>query len=252
MRVRMQLGLLLLVVLPNAACGQGPTGPGPGERGVLFVGNSLTYYNELPAMLEGLLDASGTGDFHVESVTGANYGLPDHWADGRARELIGAGGWEVVVLQQGPSATEGRPYLLDYADVFAAEIRAIGAVPALYMVWPSVQRAFDFDGVFDSYRTAAEQVDGYFYPAGQAWRIAWETDPDLALYGSDGFHPTLLGSWLAALVMYEQISGLDARDLPASIRMGGNSVPVDEAVAALVQAAAHEANVRHARVPADG
>jgi hypothetical protein len=73
--------------------------------------------------------------------------------------------------------------------------------------------------------------------------------PGPAFYGADGFHPTLLGSWLAALVMYEQITGLDARDLPASIPAGASSVPVDGAVAALVQAAAHEANVRHARVP---
>ena len=31
---------------------------------------------------------------------------------------------------------------------------------------------------------------------------AWRQDPGLRLYGSDGFHPTVLGSYLAALVIY--------------------------------------------------
>lgn len=246
-----ELGMLgLLLVGPVlAACQDGVTGPGPDERGVLFVGNSLTYAHDLPGMLADLLELGGLSDFHIAAVAKPNYGLPDHWADGEARARIASGGWEVVVLQQGPSATEGRPYLLDYAEAFAAEIRAVGAEPALYMVWPSSQRSFDFDGVFDSYETAAAQVDGFFYPAGEAWRIAWETDPDVALYGPDGFHPSLLGTYLAALVMYEQLSELDARDLPATIPPGGGSVPIEADVALLLQEAAHEANARHARTP---
>jgi hypothetical protein len=39
-------------------------------------------------------------------------------------------------------------------------------------------------------------------PAGDAWRRAWRLDPDLSLYGPDGFHPSRLGSILAALVIY--------------------------------------------------
>ena len=243
------VGLLLLGPM-LAACQEESMAPAAGERGVLFIGNSLTYVNDLPGILARLLEIGGAAGFHVASIAEPNYGLPDHWANGEARARIADGGWEVVVMQQGPSATEGRPYLLEYADLFAGEIRAIGADPALYMVWPSLQRSFDFDGVLDSYRTAAEQVDGFFYPAGEAWRIAWVADPDLALYGSDGFHPSLLGSYLAALVIYEQLSGFDARELPASVPTGTGSIPLEPAQARLLQEAAHEANMRHARAPA--
>lgn len=246
------MGVVALLTTVGAGCSLGvaePVGPGADQRAILFIGNSLTYENDLPGMVEGLLELGSSEDVFVAAEVIPNFGLPDHWARGRAQELISVGGWEVVVLQQGPSATEGRPYLLDYAEAFAETIRAVQATPALYMVWPARQRSFDFDGVLDSYRTAAERVDGFFFPAGEAWRIAWETDPDLPLYAADDFHPSPYGTYLAALVMYEQLSGLDARDLPAVVLTLAGAQPIDAGLADLLQAAAHEANTRHARQP---
>ncbi len=52
---------------------------------------------------------------------------------------------------------------------------------------------------------------------------------------------------VAALVMYEQLSGLDPRDLPARIPSTGGAVSMDEDLALLLQEAAREANARHAR-----
>src|SRR5581483_2484722 len=98
---------------------------------------------------------------------------------------------------------------------FAAEARRAGARPALYMVWPSASMAEDFDGVSASYREAAEKVDGLLFPVGEAWRAAWRRDPKLALYGPDGFHPTVAGSYLAALVMYEQLYHRSPVGLPS-------------------------------------
>ena len=228
------------------ACGAqtAPTGPAAGEVAILFVGNSLTYTNGLPLMLEKLLDEHGSPTY-VESVAFPNYGLPDHWSDGTALGRIASGGWDVVILQQGPSATEGRPYLLDFSESFAERIRATGGRPALYMVWPASSRSFDFDGVSDSYETAAELVDGLLFPAGEAWRAAWRADPELALYGADGFHPSVLGTYLAAVVMYQQLSGNDPRDLPATIP--GTSGVVDSATMDILHQAAVEANAEYAR-----
>lgn len=240
------------------ACGLGPVGPtGPAgspprqpteaDLGVLLIGNSLTYTNDLPGMLEALLELGGIENAIVESVAYPNYGLEDHWARGDAARRIADGGWDVVALQQGPSATGGRPSLLEYSDRYAGPIRAAGARPALYMVWPSQARLFDFDGVSDSYATAAVEVDGLLFPAGEAWREAWALDPDTALYGPDGFHPSLFGTYLAALVMYEQLSGRSALDLPPRIPTGGGAIPIEPAQAMLLQTAAHQANAKHAR-----
>lgn len=194
-------------------------------------------------MLGYLLETFGdVGTVEVAAVAFPNYGLEDHWREGTARARIAAGGWDVVVVQQGPSATEGRPSLIEYSGRFAAEVEAAGGRLAVYMVWPSVARDFDFDGVSDAHRTAAREADALLFPAGEAWRAAWRRDADLALYGSDGFHPSRLGSYLAALVMYEQLSGRAASELPDGLIGPGGIEALPDGVSAALHAAATEAN----------
>ena len=212
----------------------------PGLR-VLFIGNSLTAANDLPGMVSALIDSAAAGPIRVSTIAYPNYGLEDHWSTGRARQAISEGEWDFVVLQQGPSATEGRPSLLEYSDRFAADIRAHGATPALYMVWPAKARSFDFDGVSESYRMAAERVDGLLVPVGDAWRIAWAADSSLPLYGSDGFHPSPMGSYLGALVMFGRFTGRSPVGLPSTLSTRLGTVKIDPAVATLLQEAAAEA-----------
>jgi hypothetical protein len=177
---------------------------------ILFIGNSLTYANDLPGMVCTLARAAGR-KVVCESVAKPDYGLEEHWNDREARQAI-ARGWDVVVLQQGPSALpESRRLLVAYAKRFDAEIRKAGARTALYMVWPSQSRRGDFNGVSQSYTAAAKAVNGLLLPAGDAWRAAWAIDATLPLYGPDGFHPSPAGSYLAALVIYEQLFGEPAR-----------------------------------------
>jgi hypothetical protein len=180
--------------------------PGAALR-LLLIGNSLTAANDLPATLEAMARASGV-EMRCAVVAKPNFSLEDHWNDGAARQAIARGGWTFVVLQQGPSALpESRVLLDDYTRRFDGEIRARGARTALFMVWPSASRRGDFDGVAASYAGAATRVGGLLLPAGDAWRAAWRRDPDLPLYGPDGFHPSRLGSYLAALVLFHTITG---------------------------------------------
>jgi hypothetical protein len=227
------------------ACGNagGPTLVEEGEgRGVLFVGNSLTYSNELPEMVRALATASGVS-LRVGVAAYPDWSLEDHWNGGEARSAIGRGDWEVVVLQQGPSSLpESRTLLIDYARRFAGEIRAAGGTPALYSVWPSIARYGDFDRASESYRLAADDVDGLLLPAGEAWRAAWREDPDLSLYGPDGLHPSVEGTYAAALVIYAKILGRSPVGAPSdfSIRDGG-VVHINPAVAPVLQRAAEAA-----------
>lgn len=246
--LRRRAGRLLLAALlwPTTACSPGPTEPGAGPRGegrrILFVGNSLTYYNDLPDIVRALAAASGGEPLAVASATYPNVSLEDHWGGGAARGMIAGGEWSVVVLQQGPSSLpESRVLLRDYAARFATEIRAVGARPALYAVWPTSDRAQDFERAGESYALAAADVNGLLFPVGEAWRAAWRRDPTLPLYAGDGLHPSRTGSYLAAIVIYAVLAERSPVGLPASVRVSGGTIGVTPEMAAVLQAAAAEA-----------
>jgi hypothetical protein len=220
------------------------------ELRVLFIGNSLTYSNDLPSIVEALAKVSGQRKFAYKTIAFPNFSLEDHWNKQDARKAIVNGKWDFVVLQQGPSASkEGRDILVEYGRRFAEEIRRVGGRPALYSVWPSASRQQDFKGVGESYRQAAEEVDGLVFPVGEAWLSAWKVDPSIGLYSADAFHPSATGSYLAGLVIYEQLYKRSPVGLPSKLRLSSGArieIPADQAL--LLQHAAEEANKLFARV----
>ena len=210
-----------------------PPGIGAGAR-VLFIGNSLTEWNDLPAMVRAMASAEDL-DWEVEAHLLSGAGLEDHWQRGFAQARIQSGHWDAVVLQQGPSSLEeSRANLRQWVGEFDALVRASGGRSALYMVWPDLSRFAWFDRVRDSYALAARDASGWFLPAGEAWRAAWSREPSLALYGSDGFHPTVAGSYAAALTIFSGLSGRSPLGLPAP-------ATVDAGTAERLQQAALEA-----------
>lgn len=217
-----------------------PRGGGSNEGRVLFIGNSLTQANDLPAMVE-TVSRQGGSPIGTASVVFGGFSLEDHWNQGTALRRIAEGGWSIVVLQQGPSSLpENQSNLRDWTARFDGAIRVSGARTALYMVWPESNRLEAFDAVSQSYARAAEGVGGLLFPVGEAWRAAWRRDPTAPLYGPDGFHPSATGTYLAALVIYQQISGRSPIGLPAGTQMSADR-------ALLLQQAAEEANAQFGR-----
>jgi hypothetical protein len=201
---------------------------------VLFIGNSLTEVNDLPHVFLHLV--TGAGDSaEVAAVVRGGFALVDHAAGlSDAVQVIRSRPWDYVVLQQGPSTLPiSRDTLIVGTRLLDQFIRAAGGRTAEFMVWPAKDNLGAFDAVRLSYQAAAQAVDGLFLPAGEAWRAAWSVDPSLPLYGPDGFHPSELGTFLAALVILEAITQRDARALPAQCyctgasdqRPGGNHPP---------------------------
>jgi hypothetical protein len=223
------------VLLAAASCGSTSPGPDPNLR-LLFIGNSLTYANDLPSLVLQLGRSNPSRPVAVSWVAYGGYSLEDHWNRGDALRAIRQGGWDLVALQQGPSALpESRANLIKWTSRFAAEIRRAGARPALYMVWPPLDRAPEWDAVTESYAAASAAANALLLPAGEALRSAYASDPTLPLFGGDGFHPAPLGSYGVALVIYAVAAGADPLGL--SSRAGGTSLPASQ-VEAMEHAAA--------------
>ena len=216
-------------------------------RPVLFVGNSLTYFNDLPLIVEALADSvpglSAEQRLSTAMAAYPDFALYDHWADGTAVRAIDGSKWNVVILQQGSSALDdSRVLLRDWTKKFDVKIKAAGARTAMYAVWPNAARQFDFDRVNESYTLAATDVGGMLFPVGEAWRAAWRRDADLALYSSDGLHPTPAGSYIGGLVITSMLLDRSPVGMPARLRLrSGAVITIPEAQAAILQQAAAEA-----------
>jgi hypothetical protein len=206
---------------------------------VLFIGNSLTYYNSLPVMVQALADAAGGDSLIIEMVAGPNMALVDHWNQGTAQAVIKGRHWDYVVLQQGPSSTEiNRDSLRTLTGMFAPLITGAGGKPVLFSAWPAESRRQDFARAAESYRLAAEDVGGLYAPVANAWIAAWDRDESLALY-SDGLHASHSGSYLAALVIYSRIFEKSPVGLPSQLPLrSGGILNVPATLNALLQEAA--------------
>ncbi len=231
-------GALVLAACLGTSKAAGPTPLGDGTR-ILFVGNSLTYVNDVPGILQALADSAGGEQLAVASWALPNYALIDHWTDGQVQREIAEGGWAWVVMQQGwTPAGVYRDTLRLATQNFGVEIAKIGAKPALYQTWPPNGRRGDFPGSIESYELAAADVNGVLFPVARAWLAAWERDPTLQLY-SDGLHASPAGSYLAALVMYARIFERSPVGLPARLRTrSGIPLVLDASVARTLQEAA--------------
>jgi len=113
------------------------------------------------------------------------------------------------------------------------------------MSWPTSSEPQLFNAVRLSFQAAATSVNGVFMPAGDAWRAALEANPQIQLYGGDGYHPGPLGTYLAALVVYEKVTGHDARLLPAQAVVAGVTLSTPEATVRFLQGIAHDAVLRY-------
>ena len=196
-----------LLVLCAGCAAPHVSGPSDDQvRSILFLGNSLTYYNDLPAMVAQAAHAAGV-NLRIGSVALPNVGVIDH-ADGLtpARAAIAAERWDLVVLQQGPTP-EGicRDTLVLGAERLAALARASGARVAMLSTWTRITVPDFLPEARRSNVLAADAAGGSVFFVGDAWRVAQEQRGNLPLYDGDGYHPAVAGSWLAALVIVEQL-----------------------------------------------
>jgi hypothetical protein len=172
---------------------------------ILFVGNSLTYANDLPQTVAHIAKLKGL-NIKVETLALPNYALIDHLSDGKLQTMIATKKYNYVIVQQGPSSQpEGREMLLEAAPKIKELCTANGAQLAFYMVWPAHDNYYNFDGVIRNYTEAATMTNSILCPVGTVWKEYIDRTNDLSYYGSDLFHPSLKGTQVAAEVIFDSI-----------------------------------------------
>lgn len=237
---------------------------------VLFVGNSYTYVNELPALVAAIGASQGV-PIQVTMRAEPDYSLADHLQDRQFRVLLSQP-WDWVVLQQGPSSLpESRAELiastreidqklrraqdwrrresmgLGPLGATSASARFVGppaealrgpAKIAMFAAWPQLPYASSSLAGEESYRLAAGAVHACVLPVAAAWRIARESGAAPPLYQADALHPTRVGSVLAAITI---LPGLLGTPKPARLAVPADAAPQEAARLHQLEAAARQA-----------
>jgi hypothetical protein len=233
---------LAALLATGPACSQATSPVNPTGRSVLFVGNSLTYSNDLPAMVERVAEAAGDS-VRVGMVAGPNMAVIDHTPSGsEARTAIEDGDWAFVVLQQGPTPPGiCRDTLVIAAMRLAPAVRDAGGRPVVFLPWARRTTPQSLGFISESATAAARAVGGVVAPVGIAWREALSADPELPLYEVDGYHPAPVGTLLAALTIYERLFRRDVRAIAPAALAGVTAVQLSPGWLEALAAAAHAA-----------
>lgn len=186
---------------------------------ILFIGNSLTFYNDLPAMVEYLSEHAAVPlAMEVDSATAPGLTLDKHWLKGLARKRIQEGGWDYVVLQgQSLEAVTQTEVLFQHVRLFDAEIRKAGSKTLLYMTWALRKAPEEQAKLTAAYRQIGKELGARVIPVGVARENLLKLHADAPIYLPDGKHPSPQGSYLAACLFQGALSGNSPKGLPAVV-----------------------------------
>jgi lysophospholipase L1-like esterase len=180
---------------------------------ILMLGNSYTFYHNMPDMVSSLLDAAVTAHTRGGARL-AEHLNPDTEMGARTLKALAEQSWDYVVLQEmsnGPITTP-KSFFSSVAAL-CGKIRANGATPVLYATWayapngePMAKMDCTYEQMFrclyEAYHQAAQENDALVADVGQAF-FSHPGTPDL--YMPDGTHPTLFGAQLAASTIAQVI-----------------------------------------------
>jgi lysophospholipase L1-like esterase len=191
------LVLAIFITLSLSAVGQS-------VKKILFVGNSLTYTNDLPDLVTKSAKTKGQ-TIQATMLAHPNYALEDHWNDGQLQKLIEKEKYDFVIVQQGPSSqAEGRAMLLNDGKRIKSICDQNNSKLVFFIVWPAKPNLHMMDGVIKNYTDAAAETQSILCPVGEVWKERFEAG-DYSYYGPDEFHPSFAGSESAAKIIVEAL-----------------------------------------------
>jgi len=241
--------------IPGTSLGPGQGIPECNEQidslNVLFIGNSYTFFNNLPDLVSSI--AASMGDYL--SADGSLIGgatLQSHSENNNTIELISNGNWDYVMLQEQsqlpsfplwqveqdvfPYAAELNQLIKDYNDcgetvffmTWGRENGDVGNCPN----WPPVCTYEGMDDLLrERYIMMANYNNALLSPVGAVWRYIREFNKfgqyEVDLYSPDGSHPSVMGSYVAAICFYTTLFQKDPTEIPWNGNEEWNIAEVD-------------------------
>lgn len=187
------------------------------DQEVLFVGNSYTYFWNLPQVVAQMA-AERDIPLNTKQSTagGTNLGQHFHGKKGlQSKSLIQSGDFDIIVLQDhSRRAIDAPDSLLYYGSLLGELAKQSGAQPYVYLTWARKWDASMQAPITKQYQALAKEIDAKVVPVGLAWEKARQINPYLPLYDEDQSHPSSLGTYLSACVFFAVLTDQSPVGLP--------------------------------------
>ncbi|WP_198938394.1 SGNH/GDSL hydrolase family protein [Tenacibaculum holothuriorum] len=159
----------------------------------------------MPEILEYIAKQNGV-QLKTTSLCFPNYAIIDHLDSGKLQKLLEKQSFDYIIIQQGPSSQPlGKQMLLNDGAKVKKLCDKYNSKLGYYMVWPSVQYYYTFEKVIENHILAAQKNNALLFPVGVIWKD-YNTHKDKeSLYSYDDFHPSIAGSFLAALTIFHTL-----------------------------------------------
>ena len=171
---------------------------------ILFIGNSHTYYNDMPLMVQQRAAEEGF-DCHVTMIAHGCWYLEQHAEEPDVRFDILYGGYDYIVLQEYAQPFGPEEKYAAAAKKLNGWIRRAGSTPVIYETWAAESRREDQAYMNEVHRRVAQEIEALIAPVGENWWGYQESCPDLKMYNPDGEHASEQGSDFAAKYIWEAI-----------------------------------------------
>lgn len=194
---------------------------------ILFVGNSHTSYQNLPAIVCGMVRRAKSGMTVAHQMAFVSH-LEDAGADPSIRAEVERRPWTHVILQAQKVSMSGR-FLYPTLDgiELAKAAKAKGAATYFFAEWGRKDVEGERERTEKIYQEMALAAGVNVIPVGRVWDAAFAENPEWPLHDADGNHQSPTGAYLTALVLASTIAdepaaacaGVDAADLSVAERL---------------------------------
>jgi hypothetical protein len=183
---------------------------------ILFVGNSFTYFYNLPQVVASMAETQGKILITRQSTVGGS-NLEQHWKSEKGtitRQLLEEGKWDFVVFNNHSRSSLDSPKdFMNYGSKFASLVRKKGAEPIFMVTW-----AYESDPTMQAEITRmhlklSQSATAQYVPCGPILAKARTEWPDLGFFHDDK-HPSETGTYLFGLAFYKFFTGGSTSEIP--------------------------------------
>ena len=171
---------------------------------VLFIGNSHTYYHDLPAWFARFAMAEGY-ECDVTMLAHPGWYLHQHVKEPEVRFNIRYGHYDYVVLQEHSHPFDDIPGYIEAASTLAEWIREAGSTPVIYGTWSRKTEKNVQETMNKVNRGLAQDLGAPYAAVGEAWWPYKESHEQIEMYGGDGAHASERGIEFAARTIWRTI-----------------------------------------------